>query len=48
MDAGLAKLLFWTSLAASLVIAAAFTVLVNRRLIARGRDRADIHALHRH
>ena len=46
MDAGLASLLFWGSLAASLVVAFAVTVPVNRALIARGRGHAVVHAYH--
>ena len=46
LDAGLADLLFWGSLAASLVIAFALTVPVNRALIARGRGHAVAHRYH--
>ena len=46
MDAGLADALFWGSLAASLVVAFAVTVPVNRALIARGRGHAVVHAHH--
>ena len=46
MDAGLADLLFWTSLAASLAIAFAVTVPVNRWMIGRGRGHAVVHAMH--
>jgi hypothetical protein len=46
--AGLADALFWWSLALSLVIAFAFTVPVNRWLIARGRGHAAMHELHAH
>jgi hypothetical protein len=46
MDAGLADLLFWTSLAASLVVAFVITVPVNRLLIARGRGHAVAHRYH--
>jgi hypothetical protein len=46
MDAGLGSILFWGSLAASLVIAFALTVPVNRWLIGRGRGHAVMHAYH--
>jgi hypothetical protein len=46
IDAGLADLLFWTSLALSLVIAFVVTVPVNRWLIGRGRGHAVVHAYH--
>jgi hypothetical protein len=46
LDAGLTSVLFWASLAASLVIAFAVTVPVNRWLIARGRGHAVVHHLH--
>jgi hypothetical protein len=46
MDAGLGDLLFWASLAASLLIAFVMTVPVNRALIARGRGHAVVHAHH--
>jgi hypothetical protein len=48
LDAGLTSVLFWASLAASLVIAFAVTVPVNRWLIARGRGHAVVHHLHHH
>ena len=48
MDAGLADLLFWGSLAASLAIAFAAAFPVNRALIARGRGHAVVHAHHGH
>ena len=44
MDAGLGDPLFWGSLAVALAIAFVVTVPVNRRLIARGRGHAVIHA----
>jgi hypothetical protein len=44
--AGLSDLLFWVSLAASLVVAFVITVPVNRWLIARGRGHAVVHAYH--
>ena len=43
MDAGLGDLLFWGSLAFSLAVAGAFTVPVNRALIARGKGHAVVH-----
>jgi hypothetical protein len=46
MDAGLTSWLFWGSLAASLVIAFAVTVPVNRWLIGRGKGHAVVHAYH--
>ena len=46
MDAGLSSLLFWGSLAVSLVIAFAVTVPVNRALIARGKGHAVVHEYH--
>jgi len=48
MDAGLTNLLFWGSLAAALVIAGAVAYPVNRRLIARGKGHALVHAHHAH
>jgi hypothetical protein len=48
MAAGLTDGLFWWSLLASLVIAFAVTVPVNRWLIARGRGHAVVHELHAH
>jgi len=48
MDAGLASVLFWASLAASLAIAAVAAFPVNRWLIARGRGHAVVHAHHHH
>jgi Domain of unknown function (DUF4396) len=48
MDAGLANLLFWGSLAASLVIAGAVAFPVNRWLILRGKGHAVVHAHHGH
>ena len=46
MEAGLASLLFWASLAASLVLAFVVTVPVNRWLISRGRGHAVVHGYH--
>ena len=48
MEAGLTNLLFWGSLAASLLLAGAVAFPVNRWLIARGRGHAVVHAHHRH
>lgn len=46
MSAGLGDALFWWSLLASLVVAFAVTVPVNRMLIGRGRGHAVVHAYH--
>lgn len=46
MDAGLASILFWGSLAFSLAIAAIAAFPVNRWLIARGKGHAVVHAHH--
>ena len=46
MDAGLGDWLFWGSLAASLAVAFAATVPVNRALIARGKGHAVVHQHH--
>jgi len=46
MEAGLADLLFWGSLAFSLVVAFVVTVPVNRWLIARGKGHAVVHEFH--
>ena len=46
MDAGLADLLFWSSLVASLAIAFVVTVPVNRWMIGRGRGHAVVHGMH--
>src|SRR3954453_3336686 len=43
LEAGLGDVLFWGSLAFSLVVAGAFAVPVNRWLIARGRGHAVVH-----
>ena len=48
MDAGLASLLFWASLAFSLAVAGVAAFPVNRWLIARGRGHAVVHAHHHH
>lgn len=46
MDAGLADVLFWSSLAASLAIAFVVTVPVNRWMIGRGKGHAVVHGMH--
>jgi hypothetical protein len=46
MDAGLANVLFWGSLATALLIAGAVAYPVNRHLIRRGRGHAVVHAYH--
>ena len=46
LGAGLTDLLFWGSLAASLVIAGAVAFPVNRWLIARGKGHAVVHEHH--
>ena len=46
MDAGLASLLFWGSLAFALAVAGVFAFPVNRWLIARGRGHAVVHGAH--
>lgn len=46
MEAGLLNVLFWGSLAFSLVVAFVVTVPVNRWLIDRGRGHAVVHAFH--
>ena len=48
MDAGLADLLFWGSLAIALAVAFVVTVPVNRAMIARGLGHAKVHAHHDH
>jgi hypothetical protein len=48
MDAGLVDLLFWASLALSLVVAFVVTVPVNRAMIARGKGHAVAHQYHGH
>jgi hypothetical protein len=48
LAAGLADPLFWWSLLASLAIAFAVTVPVNRWLIARGKGHAVMHQFHAH
>ncbi|WP_253826460.1 DUF4396 domain-containing protein [Prauserella aidingensis] len=46
MDAGLATVLFWVTLAVALGIAFVVTVPVNRWLIGKGRGHAVAHAYH--
>ena len=48
MDAGLAAVKFWASLALSFVVAFVVTVPVNRALISRGRGHAVVHQYHQH
>ena len=48
LDAGLADLLFWSSLVFSLLVAGAVAYPVNRAMIARGRGHAVVHAHHGH
>jgi Domain of unknown function (DUF4396) len=48
LDAGLADLLFWASLAIALAVAWWPTFLVNRALIRRGKGHALAHAAHGH
>jgi hypothetical protein len=46
MDAGLTSLLFWGSLAFSLVVAFVLTTPVNRWMIGRGKGHAVVHQHH--
>jgi hypothetical protein len=48
MDAGLASLLFWGSLAFALLVAGLIALPVNRWLIARGRGHAVVHGTGAH
>jgi len=48
IDLGLGDAGFWASLAVALLIAGAAAFPVNRRLIARGRGHAVVHAHHAH
>jgi putative intracellular protease/amidase len=48
MDAGLDTVLFWSSLAFSLAVAAIAAFPLNRWLIARGKGHAVVHAHHHH
>lgn len=46
MNAGLASLLFWASLALSLVVAFLLTTPINRIMISHGKGHAVVHAYH--
>jgi Domain of unknown function (DUF4396) len=46
MDAGLTSLLFWASLAGSLVVAFLLTTPVNKWMIGRGKGHAVVHRYH--
>ena len=46
MDAGIGSVLFWASLAGSLVLAFVVTTPVNRWLMGRGKGHAVVHAYH--
>jgi hypothetical protein len=46
IDAGLTTVLFWASLAGSLVLAFVVTTPVNRALMSRGKGHAVVHAHH--
>ncbi len=46
MDAGLASVLFWASLAASLAVAFLLTTPLNRWMISRGKGHAVVHRYH--
>jgi Domain of unknown function (DUF4396) len=46
MEAGLASVVFWTTLAIALAVAFVLTVPVNRWLIGRGQGHAVVHAYH--
>jgi hypothetical protein len=46
MDAGLTSMLFWGSLAGSLVVAFVLTTPVNRWMISRGKGHAVVHQYH--
>jgi hypothetical protein len=48
LNAGLDTLLFWGSLAVSLIVAGVVAFPVNRALIARGRGHAVVHGAHQH
>jgi hypothetical protein len=48
MDAGITSILFWGSLAISLVVAFVIAVPVNRWLIGRGKGHAVVHQYHQH
>jgi hypothetical protein len=46
MDPGVASILFWASLAASLAVALVVTLPVNRALMSRGKGHAVVHSMH--
>ena len=46
MDAGITSLLFWASLAFSLVVAFVLTTPLNRVMMGRGKGHAVVHAYH--
>ena len=46
MEAGLTSMLFWASLAGSLVVAFLLTTPVNRWMISRGKGHAVVHQYH--
>jgi hypothetical protein len=46
MDAGLGSVLFWGSLAGSLVVAFVVTTPVNKWMIGRGKGHAVVHSMH--
>jgi Domain of unknown function (DUF4396) len=46
MDAGLASVVFWASLAFALAVAFVLTTPVNRWLISRGKGHAVVHQYH--
>jgi len=46
MDAGITSLLFWSSLAFSLVVAFVLTTPINRVMMGRGKGHAVVHAYH--
>jgi hypothetical protein len=48
LDATLSDVGFWAALAAALLVAGAVALPVNRRLIARGKGHAVVHAHHAH
>lgn len=48
IDAGLTNVLFWFSLAGSLLVAFVLTTPVNRWMISRGKGHAVVHQYHAH
>ncbi len=46
MEAGLASVLFWASLAGALAVAFVVTLPVNRALMSRGKGHAVVHSAH--